>query len=444
MASLKKKIVSNAGWIIACKIIQAITSIIVSMLTARYLGPSNFGIINYAASLVSFCTPIMQLGLTNVIVQELTDNPEQDGKIVGTATLLNIISSLFCIGGITLFSYFANPNSPITILVCALYSLMLLFQAFELIQYWFQAKLLSKYSSIVSLVAYLSMTAYKVVLLVLGKDVVWFSISYSIDYFIISILLFIVYKKMNGGKLGFSSELAKKMFNKGKHYIVAGLMVNIFAQSDKLMIKHMMGDDYTGYYSAASTLATMSSFVFVAIIDTMRPVIFESKKQQSQSYHLNIKRLYSVIIYLSLLQSLIMTIFSDFIVRIMYGNDYLPASPTLKIIVWFTTFSYLGAVRNIWMLSEQKQKYLWIINTSGAATNIALNFLLIPKMGINGAALASLITQVFTNIVMGWIIPPIWENNLLMMKSLNPVYILNMTKLLFGKKTINKNGGFNY
>lgn len=433
MGQLKNRIIANAGWIVACKVAQAIASVVVSVLTARYLGPSNFGIINYAASLVSFCTPIMQLGLTNVIVQELTDNPKQEGKIVGTATLLNVISSIFCIGGITVFSLFANANSPITILVCSLYSLMLLFQAFELIQYWFQAKLLSKYSSIASLIAYLIMTIYKVMLLLLGKDVVWFSISYSIDYLIISIILFVIYKKKGGGRLGLSKELAFKMLNKGKYYIVAGLMVDIFAQSDRFMIKHMLGDDYTGYYSAASTLATMSSFVFAAIIDTMRPVIFEAKKQQSQSYRLNIKRLYSVVIYLSLLQSLIMTVFSDYIVKLMYGPDYAPSSYTLKIIVWFTTFSYLGAVRNIWMLSEGKQRYLLIINTSGAVANVGLNFLFIPIMGINGAALASLITQFFTNVVMGWIIPPIWENNILMVKSLNPIYIWNIFKIVFRK-----------
>lgn len=434
MASLKNRVISNAGWIIACKIVQAIASVFISVITARYLGPNDFGILNYAASLVTFVTPIMQLGLTNVIVQELTENPEEDGKIVGTATLLNVISSLACIAGITTFAFFANRESPLTILVCGLYSLMLLFQAFELVQYWFQAKLLSKFSSIASLAAFFAVAIYKVVILLLGRDVIWFSISYSIDYLLITIILFIIYKIKGGGRLGFSGKLALRMLNKGRHYIVAGLMVNIFAQSDKLMIKHMMGDEFTGYYSAASSLSLMSSFVFVAIIDTMRPVIFEAKKNESPSYQLNIKRLYSIVIYLSLLQSIVMTIFAPFIVDIMYGQDYSPAAPALMIVVWFTTFSYIGAVRNIWMLGEQKQKYLWIINTSGAAANIGLNFLFIPLLGINGAALASLITQFFTNVIMGWIIPPIWGNNKLMIQSLNPYYIFDMIRIVFRRK----------
>ena len=438
MENLKSRIISNASWIIACKIAQAILSIVISMLTARYLGPSNFGLINYAASLVTFCTPIMQLGLTNVMVQELTESPKEEGGVIGTATFLSALSSLFCIVGITVFAFFANPNDSVTVLVCALYSVMLLFQAFEIIQYWFQAKLLSKYSSIASLLAYLVVSGYKVFLLVTGKGVVWFAVSYSIDYLLITTILYFIYSKKGGARLYLSKTLAKKMFNKGKHYIVAGLMVNIFAQSDKLMIKHMLGDDYTGFYSAATTMATMTSFIFVAIIDTMRPIIFEAKMRESPSYALNIKRLYCMIIYLSIIQSLLMTIFSDVIVKIMYGVDYMPASSALKIVVWYTTFSYLGAVRNIWMLSEQKQKYLWIINTSGAAANIILNFLLIPNMGIEGAALASLITQFFTNVIMGWIIPPIWPNNALMIQSLNPLILVNIGKTLFSKKKLDE------
>ena len=58
-------------------------------------------------------------------------------------------------------------------------------------------------------------------------------------------------------------------------------------------------------------------------------------------------------------------------------------------------FSYLGSVRNVWMLAENKQKYLWIINLSGALGNVILNLILIPIMGVNGAAVASLCTQIF-------------------------------------------------
>ena len=115
-----------------------------------------------------------------------------------------------------------------------------------------------------------------------------------------------------------------------------------------------------------------------------------------------------------------MTLFSRLIIHILYGAKYYDAISALRIIVWYTTFSYLGSVRNIWILAYEKQKYLWVINLSGAVANIAINCALIPAMGINGAAAASLITQIFTNVIIGYILPPIRANNMIMIGGLNP------------------------
>ena len=103
----------------------------------------------------------------------------------------------------------------------------------------------------------------------------------------------------------------------------------------------------------------------------------------------------------------------------MYGAEYGETVNALKIIVWYTTFSYLGAVRDIWILAEGYQKYLWGINLSGATANVALNAWLIPTYGINGAAVASLVTQIFTNVIVGWIFKPIRPNNRLMLQALD-------------------------
>ena len=96
----------------------------------------------------------------------------------------------------------------------------------------------------------------------------------------------------------------------------------------------------------------------------------------------------------------------------------------IRISVWNLLFSYLGLVRNIWIVAEEKQRYLWIINLSGAIANVVLNTFFIPVWGINGAALASLITQFFTNVVMGWILKPIRTSNRLMLQSLHPRTLL--------------------
>lgn len=425
---LKNRVFKNASWIIACKIGQMIINLVVGMLTARYLGPSYYGIINYAASIVAFAVPIMQLGMSNILVQEIVNNPEKEGETLGTAITMSVCSSFLCVIGVFAFVNIANAGESETILVCFLYSFVLIFQAFELIVYWFQAKLLSKYTSIMMFAAYVVVAAYKINLLATQKSVYWFAASQAIDFALIAFGSIAIYRKLGGQRFSFSKYAAKRMFSKSHFYIVSSMMVTIFAQTDKIMIKLMLNNEETGFYSAAITVAALSSFVYTAIVDSMRPTIFESRKQSIEKFESRLTLLYSIVIYLSLAQCAVMTILAKLIIHILYGTQYMPAASALQIGVWYTTFSYLGMIRNIWILAENKQNYLWKINLSGALANVLLNYLLIPIMGINGAALASLITQFFTNVIIGYIIKPIRPNNAIMVRGINPHIIINLIR----------------
>ncbi|HQM06648.1 MAG TPA: flippase [Bacilli bacterium] len=426
---LRNKVANNARWLIGSKIIQAVLGLVISMISARYLGPSNYGIINYAASIATFFWPIASLGFTNILVQEEVNNSDKEGKIFGTAMSLSLISSIFCIVGIFAFTSIANAGETVTIVVCMLYSIILIARVCEMIVYWFQAKLLAKYSSIISLVAYIAVSVYRIFLLVTNKSIYWFAVASCIDYFIIAIFSYCVYRKKGGQRLGFDWQIGKAMFSKSKHYIISSLMITIYTQIDKIMINQMMDDANVGFYSAAVACAGLFHFVFSALIDSFRPLIFEKmKSNDTDGFELNVKRLYSFIIYLCLAQCVCMTLFAKWIVLLLYGNDYAASINVLRLVVWFTTFSYLGSVRNVWILAKNQQKYLWFINLLGALSNVFMNYILITFMGIMGAALASIITQFFTNVVIGWIITPLRNNNRLMIQALNPKYILNILK----------------
>ena len=419
------KVIKNASWIIAGKIVQSLIGLIISMLTARYLGPSNYGTINYAVAIVSFMAPILRLGIDNILVRELIEDKNKEGTVMGSAILLNLISSFLCIIGIIAFVSIMNRGDTETIIVCSLYSIQLIFQSFELLRFWFQAKLLSKYTTIVSLIGYLVVTAYRIFLLATQKNVYWFALSYSVENLVLAVLQLVFYRRYSDQPLQFSKEVSIRLLNAGKYYIISDLMVNIFAQTDKIMLKNIISSDATAYYSAALTCASMTGFVFTAILDSYRPIIFESKKDNESRFELNLIRLFAIIIYLSLLQSIVMTIFANLIIKILFGADYMPAVSALRIVVWYTTFAYVGSIRNMWILSEGKQKYLLPINGMGALLNIILNFIFISRYGANGAAVASLITQIFTNVITGMIIAEIRPVNRYMFQSLNPKYILN-------------------
>ena len=331
---------------------------------------------------------------------------------------MNLISAVVCIIGIISFCSIVNRGDYNSIIVCALYSIMILAQAVEMVEYWFQSKLLSKYIAMVSLFAYTLVSVYKVILLITKKSVYWFSVSNALDYAIIGVILLIIIQKKYQITFSFSYKVLRRLLKKSKYYIISGLMVTVFAQTDRVMLKLMVNDSAVGFYSAAVTIAGMSGFIFTAIIDSMRPVIFEGRKENNEIFEERLKQLHTIVIYFALIQSAFITAFSSVIVKVIYGNQYIGTIGALKIIVWYTTFSYYGGAKDIWILAEGKQKYLIWLNLAGAVTNIILNFVLIPFYGINGAAFASLCTQFITNIVMGFIIPQLRYNNFILLESL--------------------------
>lgn len=433
---MKHGVLNNASWIVGCKIIQSIVSFVIGMLTARYLGPSNYGLISYAAAIVVFFQPIVKLGFDSTLVNELLNNPKDEGKILGTSilcSLMTAIISIFSILGIVLL---INANETETIVVCMLYSLLLLFQACEMTMYWFQSQLKSKYSSVVTLIAYVCVALYKAYLLIAQKEVRWFAVAHVIEVAIIAALLLVLYRKVGGQKLSVSFSSGKKLIQKSKYYIWSGLMIVILHQTDRIMLKLMLGETETGYYSAALTCVGIPAFIFGAIIDSSRPSILQEQNRSNTVFQKKIVLLFSIITYLSLAQSIFMTAFPSLIISVIYGSAYIASAKVLPILVWYILFGYYGMVRDIWILAKGKQKILIRINMIGILINIIGNWLLIPCLGINGAAIATVVTQFITNFVLCGIVAetrPVWK---LIIQSMNPQYLWQ-----YGKSLLKKYGG---
>ena len=396
MNILKNKIVKNAGWLIAGRVIHMILSFVIGLLTARYLGPNNYGLINYASAYTTFFTSFCTLGINSVIVKNFVDKPDEEGETIGSTLVLRLISSVLSLATIVGFVSIIDHDEPVTVCVVALYCIGLVFQIFDTFNYWFQSKLLSKYYAMATLVAYINVSAYKVVLLVTQKSVEWFAVSNSVDFLIIAIILWAFYKKNNGPELSFSIRKSKELLSVSCSYILSGLMVAIYAATDKLMLKQMMDESSVGYYSLAVSISTIWSFVLSAVIDSMKPGIMEYHNTDKEKYLLMNRRMYAIVFYVSVLASIGITVIAPLFVKIVYGEAYLPAVTPLRIVVWYVAFSYLGVARDAWIVCEKKQKYLKYIYLGSVFLNVTLNGILISYIGASGAAVASLATQIST------------------------------------------------
>lgn len=416
----QSRVGQNISWIVGGRLIQMLIAFVVNILTARYLGPSNFGLINYAAVYTGFFTSICSLGLNSIIVKELLDNKERQGESLGTVIALKAIASFFSCIAIWALSSIIDKNKPETTIVVLLCSIGLFFQAFSIFEFWFQSRLESKTSSIATIIAYIFMSLYKVILLVKGMSVEWFAMATSVDYFTISVILYFLYKKNGGSPLHFSFTAAKRMLSQSYHFILSSLMVSIYGNTDKFMLKNMLNsEEMVAYYSTAVSLCTTWVFVLQAIIDSFYPTIMESYKSDYSTYKKRNEQLYSLIFYISISVSTVISLIAAPAVKFLYGEAYEAAISPLRVITWYTAFSYLGVARNAWLVCEGKQKYLKYIYGSAIILNVLLNWALIPYYTATGAAIASLVTQIATTIVLPLFIKPIRDNSIMMLRAIS-------------------------
>lgn len=417
-AIVKNKESKNALWLIGGKVAQMMLSLFVGILSARYLGPSNYGLISYGSAFVSFFMSFCTLGINSVIVKEFYDNPDEQGKAIGSTIVLRLLSSICSSVMIVAISCVLDYGQWETVIIVALCSVSLVFHVFDTINYWFQSQYKSKLTAIATFVAYVATSIYKIILLILDKSVFWFAFATSVDYIALSIILIIFYKKNNGPKWSYSWKKGCNLLNQSYHYILAGMMVSIYAQTDKLMLKNMLDEAAVGFYATAIAICHMWTFVLSAIIDSMYPTVIQSFKQDQKLFERKNRQLYAIVFYVSATVSVGFLFFGDFIINLLYGKEFLPAALPLKIVTWYTAFSYFGVARNAWMVSYGKQNYLKYMYIAAAILNVVLNALMIPAWGAAGAALASLITQICTSIILPFFIKDMRPNAVLMLEAI--------------------------
>ena len=307
----KDKIAKNASWLIGGHIAQMVISFIVGILTARYLGPARYGLISYGTAYTAFFSSLCTLGINSVIVKELVNNREKEGEVMGTAITLRALASLFSCFTIATIVSIMDKDDPMVILITIICSISLFINVLDIFKYWFQSYLKSKFPAIIGIIAYTITAVYKTVLIITKQNVIWFALSLSIDYLCIGVGLFFIYKKQSGQHLKFSAIYAKQLLKKSIHFVLPSLMVAIYAQTDKIMLKKMLGEEEVGFYSIAVSLSSMWCFVVQAVIDSLYPSIMEAHKEGNiESYHQKNKLLYAIIFYISIGVSILYCIFA--------------------------------------------------------------------------------------------------------------------------------------
>lgn len=390
-----KKFIGNTSWMMMSNIYSMLVSLVVGSLSARFLGPSNYGLLSYGSSIISFFTTVSRLGMDSVVVAEMVRNPEKENTYLGTALVMRLAASILSFYGIWGIVLVLEPGNTLLQTVTVLQGIAIIFQSTEVLNFWFNAHLEMKYVTITGMVALTLTSVWRITLLATHATVQWFAMSASISALICGICILIFFIKKNGMHLKVNYADGKYIIANSYHFIINGLAVTLYTQIDRIMLGKFVSEEAVGFYAAASTIAVMWEFVPTAIVNSSNPLLIGLYERDQKKFREKYQILLLGITMLGVLVSIGFTVFGKLAVFILYGKKYYPSIPVLAILIWSTAFAMIGNARAIWIISAKKNKYTKYYTMMGAVINFILNALVIPKWGIAGAACTTLFSQFF-------------------------------------------------
>ena len=421
-----KKYFVNTGWLFFERIVEMAVTFLVGVYVARYLGPANFGLLSYSVSFVGLFAGIATLGLDNIVVRELVKDEKKRDELLGTTFILKVIGAILAIGILTIAIRFTN-NDDFTNLLIFIIVIGTIFQSFNVIDFYFQSKVLSKYTVYAQIFSTIVGSIIKLLLIYYNMGLIYFTMVTLLQSIILASGLMVMYVRQKSSlfKWRINFDLTKRLLNDSWPLIFSGIAISIYMKIDQVMIKNMLDAKAVGNYAVAVRLSEVWYFIPMAITNSLFPAIINAKKISEKLYYERLQKLYDLMVWLAMGIALPIMLLSNNIINILFGIQYQEAAGVLRIYVWAGVFVFLGCASGRWFLVENLQLLGSIYSFLGSILNVLLNILLIPKYGIIGAAWATLISYLITTNFILIVSKKTRKNFVLLLNSFNIVRVMS-------------------
>ncbi|MEG3092914.1 flippase [Sphingomonas sp. PB1R3] len=397
-----RSLITNASWLVADRVVRLGVGLFINIWIARYLGPTKFGLFNYAQAIATMFSFASTLGLPEILMRDLVGWPDRKRLILASAFILRVGGAVIVLILSMVFIVGTRPTEPSTWLIMAFLASAQIAQAMDVVDSEYQSA--GKVSRIVLLrnLNFLFFSVVKVVAILMGAGVITFALLYSLELFIVALLMYIV--AIHDG-YGFSisdakTEEMRRLFREVAPQILRLAIIGVYMRADQLLIGQFLGDTEVGIYTAATRLIEAWYLVITAVMLAATPRLAHTFHFNRERYDAALTLVVRVLVWGSVAVALVVTAVAPTAVRILYGNAFVAAGPVLMVHAWATVFSSLGqAVSGA--LVNRRLLHIGVYQALvGAAVNVGACLVLIPLLGVIGAALAAVMTQVATGLLL--------------------------------------------
>ena len=397
-----RRILGTVRWLMVDRVVRMGMGLFVGVWTARFLGPAQFGSLNFAVAYIALFGSAATLGLDGIVVREVLHHPEDRHEILGTTLALRGTAGLLAAVVSIAVLILIQPHDGQALLLVSIYSVTLVFQAFDTIDAFFQSQVQSKITVWAKNGAFLVVAAIRVAL-IYARAPVWAFVSALAGEVVLGAVGLALGYRLSGGEI-FSwrrnRKRAAQLLQQSWPVIFSSMAIMVYMRLDMVMLKMMQGEFAVGLYAAATRISEVWYFIPLAIVSSVSPAIMRAKDDPDLFYG-RLRKLFSLMTLSACTIGSIVALLSGTIVRILYSNSYSGAAPVLAVHVWASVFIFLGCAQSPWDITKNLLKLSMFRTALGAVINIAMNLYLIPRYSAMGAAIATVvsyaISAVFAN-----------------------------------------------
>lgn len=390
-----QRIAANMVWLLADRIVRLGVGLLVSVWVARYLGPQLFGVYSYAIAFVGLFGFVSTLGLDSIVVRDIVHAPQDANEILGTAFSLKLIGAVVTLLAATSIGTLAQASDPVMPILIGLVAAGTLFQAFDVIDFWFQSQVRSKYTVYARNTAFLILSLIKVLLILLHAPLIAFACAALAEIVLGAIGLIAAYQLTGQTVRRWRTSLARArmLLSVSWPLMLSSIAVWVYMRIDQVMLGLLADTRALGVYSAAVRLSEVWYFIPIAIVSSVFPAVVRSKAIDEKLYYERLQRLFNLMVVLSYVIVIPVTLLAGPIINLLYGPSYSEASRMFIVLMWAGLFVGLGVAREAWLVNEGLTRFSFATAVAGAITNVVLNIVLIPRWGGFAAAWATLAAQ---------------------------------------------------
>ena len=417
LSETKQKVVRNLFWAVTGKVVTLLGSLLVGIFVARYLGPEQYGLMNYVVSFVALFQVFASFGLDNIEIREESKckGTGEKGRVPGVEanTILGTAFGLRLIfAGITMLLVILTAwlfeADTFTKWMITLYSLSMIMNTFGVIRNYFTSIVWNEYIVKTEISRTIIGALIKVVLLLLHAPLAWFIAATLFDTILIAGGYLLSYRKQIASPRHWTFDLptAKYLIKESFPLLLSGAAVVVYQKIDRLMLGNMLDKTAVGYFSVASSFVEVCIFIPSVISSTITPILVQLYQSNKTDYLQRAQQFMNVTIWICLIMAFFVCLVAKPLVKYTFGLQYILAVPVLQVLVFKVVGLALMYTSGQMIIISGKQDLGVIRNIVACVASVLLNLLLIPIYGVLGAAIAGVVAFVFAGFLCQCFIPP--------------------------------------